>query len=265
MKWPVSTLRVFPTFRCTRACDYCAVKMHGDVPKYKEVKPSEWISLFEQLDDIMLLLISGGEPSLYPGIVGVVNAGLQMGWAVGLYSNCAPQLVEVAHALKPDKNLFFDCSYHAGMEDLKEYILRWRDIRGQGHRISAATIAHPGNIQKCYDDILPFYRATGYRMVLKPLDGLLGDKWYSDHAERGSSFGEPKAGKCLRNDLLCAPDGDVYRCHHFLYKKDQRGVVWNINGLEAPIMTEYACTEVNTCNPCDTGRRRIDGVSERRT
>lgn len=264
MKWPLETLRLFPTFRCTRGCSYCVVRAHGGLPKYAELKPQAYTDFFASVEGVKLCLISGGEPSLYPGLVSVVKAALARGWMVGIYTNCAPQMVEVACALEPSDKLFIDCSYHAEWEDVTEYAARWLDIWTRGYKLSAATIMYSKNLRTCYDALLSFYDLTGHRMVLKPLDGFVGDEWFSDHAHPECVRGEPRTANCYRRDLMVAPDGAVYRCHRFMYTKDERGVVGTVGIDKAPELTEIECAEVNNCNTCDAGRRRLDGKWERR-
>ncbi|KKL74800.1 hypothetical protein LCGC14_2061230, partial [marine sediment metagenome] len=113
MKWPLETLRLFPTFACTRACGYCVVNTHGKVPRYNMIGSEVYKEFLSTVEGVKLLVISGGEPALYPGLKVIVEEGLARGWNVGIYSNCSAQMVETAKEMEPNPHLFIDCSYHA--------------------------------------------------------------------------------------------------------------------------------------------------------
>lgn len=264
MKWPMETLRLFPTFVCTRRCGYCVVDTHGKPPQYNLIKSKVYGEFLSTVEGVKLLVISGGEPALYPGLDVLIGEGLARAWNVGVYSNCSKQMVDFVKTIEPNDHFFIDCSYHADYEDVHEYAARWMDIWTRGFRITAATIIHPHNADKVYRDILSFYRLTGHRMLLKPLDGVCRGQWYSDHAEFMSVYGSEKVGRCFRRDLVVAPDGDIYHCHRYMYTHTDFGVIGSI-GVDTPVeLKELECWNINKCNTCDAGCRRIDGEWERK-
>ena len=48
--------------------------------------------------------------------------------------------------------------------------------------------------------------------------------------------------KCYPSEILLAPDGKQFPCHHFLYSGKEP--VWNPGG-------SVACKDFGLCNPCD--------------
>jgi hypothetical protein len=60
--------------------------------------------------------------------------------------------------------------------------------------------------------------------------------------------------KCYPSEMLFAPDGKLYRCHHFLYAEKEH--TWHPGGV-------LACKDFGLCNPCDvklkTNRLQQDG------
>ena len=64
-----------PTFRCNLRCSYCMARSlpldkHGE-----EVAPERWIEMFNSPDvEIGIMAISGGEPTMYPGLREILDA-----------------------------------------------------------------------------------------------------------------------------------------------------------------------------------------------
>lgn len=266
MKWPVETLRLFPTLRCDGGCWYCVMNEHGAVAEFAEQPARLWVDFIGAVEGVKRFVVSGGEPTLYPGLADVVRAGLARDWDVGVYSNGGEGVVKLAEEVEPHRKFYIDCSYHLHSSFADAYAARWLAVRKRGHRVSVAAIVYPQNITDRYAAALRFYKATRERMVFKPLDGAIDDSWYSDHCDAADIRGPTRKAKCFMGDAHLAPDGDVYRCHRFMYVKDRRGVVGHVGGrVEIPeALTEADCEAVGDCSTCDAGSRRLDGVWENR-
>jgi organic radical activating enzyme len=81
---------IIPSFNCNYNCDYCILKNgKGKLPKNKNVKsPEEWLFYIKSFPvKIGEVIISGGEPTLYPGFTYLVNELLRHKYFVTIYTN----------------------------------------------------------------------------------------------------------------------------------------------------------------------------------
>ena len=74
---------------------------------------------------------------------------------------------------------------------------------------------------------------------------------YGEYQYPGSCFSsELKTVNCKTTELLIAPEGDVFRCHHDLYNKKMP--IGNMLDPEFVIQDKFRiCTYFGQCNPCD--------------
>lgn len=261
MKWPLTLLRLWPTMRCTRACWYCANWAHGAHIERTELSADAWAAFIAGVEGVSHVILSGGEPVLHPGFTRIVQACAEKGLITGVYSNCSDEMAEAARSLQPRPSLYFDFSYHLPTadrsEDVVAYAERFNRVRAAGHtKLTAYTIIFHDNLARAYRDAAAFFRLTGYRMGFKPMDGYVGGTWHSDHAEREEVFGPEGNANCYRGDLVVDPTGTIYRCHHFMFTEDKRGVVGSIAG-GAPSLEPYDCAAAHRCSTCDVGNRRL--------
>jgi hypothetical protein len=81
---------------------------------------------------------------------------------------------------------------------------------------------------------------------------LYGEYVYPDAVSRLGETTETdqKEARCRTTELLIAPDGLVYNCHHDLYTK--YNPIGNIDGEDFRVEGEYrTCRRFGYCNPCD--------------
>ena len=103
------------TTRCPFHCDYCQMFIAtGKAPKYQESTVEEWKKLIEdycnQLEWIELIMISGGETTLYPELAELVNWLVERGHHVLLFTNLWKP--EVLLTLKKSYRLLVWAAYH---------------------------------------------------------------------------------------------------------------------------------------------------------
>jgi organic radical activating enzyme len=82
-------LRIKPTMRCNIVCPYCTVNMQRGgkrPPIYEEREAALWISLIAEKKP-KLVVFSGGEPGMYPGLSEVVNYAVRFGCQVQIITN----------------------------------------------------------------------------------------------------------------------------------------------------------------------------------
>lgn len=87
----VNRLVIKPTLKCTANCAGCASRrdLHHSLSREDQLSLGQWQSVLEDASKIGLknLHISGGEPTLYPDLIGLIEVGKQLGLRIRLNSN----------------------------------------------------------------------------------------------------------------------------------------------------------------------------------
>jgi len=80
-----------PTLACTARCNTCSTRksLHQAKLQEKQLGLSDWKNLFSEAHVLGLnkLTISGGEPTLYKDLSGLIEEGKRYGWELGLNTN----------------------------------------------------------------------------------------------------------------------------------------------------------------------------------
>ena len=80
-----------PTLACTAHCDTCSTRkaLHKTKRQEEQLTLTDWKNLFREAHGLGLskLTFSGGEPTLYRGLLELIEAGKQYGWEIGLNTN----------------------------------------------------------------------------------------------------------------------------------------------------------------------------------
>jgi MoaA/NifB/PqqE/SkfB family radical SAM enzyme len=80
-----------PTLACTAHCDTCSTRkaLHKTKRQEQQLTLADWKNLFREVHLLGLskLTFSGGEPTLYRGLLELIEAGKQYGWEIGLNTN----------------------------------------------------------------------------------------------------------------------------------------------------------------------------------
>ena len=89
--YPVNRLVIKPTLLCTANCQGCASRrdLHHLLSREEQLSLAQWEKVLEDAAEIGLrnLHISGGEPTLYPDLIGLIRAGKRLGLRVRINSN----------------------------------------------------------------------------------------------------------------------------------------------------------------------------------
>lgn len=82
-------LQISLTMRCTLDCDYCCQKvLLGHRPVVKETNFTGWVKWFKRFPyPIKEVYVSGGEPTIHPDFVKIVNFLLSEGYFVKVFTN----------------------------------------------------------------------------------------------------------------------------------------------------------------------------------
>lgn len=91
MRYRVRRLVIKPTLICTANCAGCASRreLHRNLAAENPLSPEQWKNVLQEACGLGLqdLHISGGEPTLYPGLLDLIETGKSLGLRVRLNSN----------------------------------------------------------------------------------------------------------------------------------------------------------------------------------
>ena len=242
----VNYIGVFLTLRCNLGCDYC-LNRQGDFANRKEIGTYQWLDILKPVKTRPDLPISlqGGEPTLYKGFYDLVAALSYEGKTLDLLTNGEFDVAEFLDRTSPDMferpapyaSIRFSFHYNTNGPELVRKVKR---LARRGYSVGIWGLSHPVMVQRnrmmrdaCEMAELD-YREKEF------LDAGHGTYKYPD-----AVCGERKGGmvKCYPSEMLFAPDGNVFPCHHFLYAGKQTGA-WEQDG---PVN----CPDYGLCNPCD--------------
>ncbi len=83
-------LKIFPTFKCNLDCAYCGndLGVGLDPIDRKTLDVDDWVDLIQSFPvRVREVVISGGEPTIYPGMVTFINKLLELGYFVTVFTN----------------------------------------------------------------------------------------------------------------------------------------------------------------------------------
>ena len=87
----VNRLVIKPTLKCTANCVGCASRrdLHHSLSREEQLSLGQWQTVLEDASKLGLknLHISGGEPTLYPELIGLIELGKKLGLRVRMNSN----------------------------------------------------------------------------------------------------------------------------------------------------------------------------------
>ena len=280
---------IFLNLDCNLNCHYCIQKI--SLPKihlahYETQTGKAWVEALNAISNriqkrllrpprIKKLSILGGEPTIYPDFLYVIN-NLDKNWKITVTSNFdSPFFNHDAKFFKQIKNkdrIRFNGSLHFIHTPLEKFIANVQKLkRAKIHVHTLFLVAHPSYSDKAvaykrrllkihprvklqrflglYQDRL-YPQASGYNIEEEQKDGINNYQLYQD------AFGQKKASPtfCHSDKVLIAPNGDIYNCHFKVYTghQDRLGNLF-ADEVKVHIPREYFfCRHFGFCNPCDS-------------
>ena len=280
---------VFLNLDCNLNCYYCIQRISLPLrppTSYKRRTGREWVEALNSISGrtkkrflrrarIKKLSILGGEPTIYPDFLYVIN-NLDKNWKITVTSNFdSPffnQDVEFLNRqIKNKARLRFNGSLHFIHTPLERFIANVQKLKKA--KINVHTlflVVHPGHLDKILDykkrllqihprvklqRFLGFYKgnlypqACDYNIIEEQKDGISNYKLYQE------AFGQKKATSilCHSDKVLIAPNGNIYNCHYKVYTahKDRLGNLFE-DEVRVHIPRQYfPCQDFGFCNPCD--------------
>ncbi|MFA5089961.1 MAG: radical SAM protein [Candidatus Omnitrophota bacterium] len=279
---------VFLTLACTFKCDYCVQKIslpNQPIAHYPLVSGKEWVDALNSITGRVKrrffrpakrkkISITGGEPTLHPDFVYILN-NLDRNWNITVTSNfTSPFFSGNAAQLRQIRKRYylkFNGSFHFLYTPLDKFIENMLKVKKTGFKVHTIFIVgHPGHmeeIQRYKKELLKahplvkvqrflgYYQGKlypckeGYDINYQQEDGIYN---YQDYTE-GFSQKEKRPVYCRMNKVLFSPSGDMYNCHYKLYTGHGEKM-GNIFAKNLHIVLPggfFLCQDYGFCNPCD--------------
>lgn len=293
---------VFLNLSCNLNCSYCIQKISHPmkpITNYKMRSGSEWVAALNAISNrakkrflrrpkVKKLSILGGEPTIYPDFLFVLN-NLDKHWKITVTSNFDTpffdQDIAYFKKIKNRKRIRFNGSLHYNSTPVQRFIANVKKLKKAGINVHTLFLVyHPAYKEKAlkYKEALlkvhprvKLQRFLGmYNAELFPraedgyagheqIDGITNYNLYHE------GFAQKKTSPtfCHSDKVLIAPNGDVYDCHYKVYTnhKEKLGNLFN-EEVEVHIPRDYFfCEDFGFCNPCDSEGhlfRTLSGVVE---
>jgi len=240
-------VRIYPTLACNLRCDYCVNRHYpsayrGD--EYPLLPAAQWAEALNRIG--RNVIITGGEPFLYPGIDVLLNS-LREELKVKIYTNFAvKKTLDIMERV--ERPVVFLGSYHPVSGPPDDFIRTINNLRETGkfsgtiHTIEAACPK---------DELLEMkerFRQDGWDLQLDRDQRILFP---------GAQMNFRKKVECRRRIILVAPDGNRYQCvSKMLRRKEPLGNIFDRD--PEPEEMAVICAEYGCCAPCDgLGETRI--------
>lgn len=249
---------VFLTFKCTLRCSYCINHQYGYVQNYKHLSSSEWIKGLNRIvtRDDLPITIQGGEPSLYQYFYQVIDGIDHKKIHIDLLTNGQFDIDAFCKYLHPEKfarkakYASIRISYHPTTMELESTLQRALELKRRGFSVGVWIVEHPGMKAICHAsrDIMLH---EGIDCRFKEFLGEYKGKFYGTY-KYPDAVNQKVTHQvmCKPSELLIAPNGDIHRCHHYLYSNSNS--YSNILNEDVDLMTEpVLCQECGKCNSCD--------------
>jgi MoaA/NifB/PqqE/SkfB family radical SAM enzyme len=248
-------LEIYLTLRCNLACPYC-VNKYGALERHRtELCGDEWLTRINRINFNKLpLTIGGGEPTLHPDFYYIIN-NIRKDIQIDLLTNLsfdAKEFTKRINAKKFNRNpnpayKSIRVSYHASQSNGNELTDKVQFLQSKGFQIGIFGINHPEHIEANIA-MSELARTKNVYFFIKDFLGYYEGRLFGYYKYNEALDGIPKPVRCRTHELLIAPGGNMYRCHHDLYSK--QGSLGKL-GYDNFIFKYRNCKYFGLCNPCD--------------
>lgn len=258
-------IALFLTFRCQLKCHYCINKINN-LQVANELDGKAWVNIINRIETRNIpVTLQGGEPSLHRDFYYIVN-NIKEDIHVDLLTNLSFDMREFMQNIPPERlkrdapYASIRVSYHPvtmEYDDLKKRVLLMLD---RGYHAGIWAVLHPqyeDHILKVKEDAVN----SGIDFRVKSFmgfheDRLFGEYHYPDAVSKLNENAEhdQKEVLCRTTELIIAPNGMLYNCHHDLYTR--YNPVADMSDEDVSVTGEYrVCSRYGYCNPCDIKKK----------
>jgi len=248
---------VFLTLRCPYRCSYC-INGFGEIQRRSagEISGREWIGFFNRLDtrDIPITL-QGGEPGVHPDFVEIVRETAKTHF-VDILTTLAFDLrrfvrhIEPAMLNREAPYAPIRVSYHPQQFSLSSLVEKAGFLQKEGFRVGIYGVLHPSQVGEM-EHAQSVCADLGFDFRTKPFLGFHNGRLYGEYAYPDAcAMQGTQTRECAPSELLLAPDGAIYPCHHHLHNRVNPS--GHIGDRSFAIPDGYkTCHYYGRCNPCD--------------
>ena len=246
---------VFLMLGCNLTCSYCINHMSGKAMGGRPLSAHDWQRGLNRISGKIPLSLQGGEPSIHPEFLQILE-GIPNNYEVDLLTNIQFNLEEFVQRISPER-LKRDAPYASIRVSYHPETMNWSQTRekvlflqDRGYHIGVWSVEDPNheeNLIKAKKDADNW----GIDFRFKPLIGVVNGRTYGEYKyARSIGQKEGRDCECKTTELLIAPDGYIYRCHHDLYNRiSPIGHLLDSNFQIEDRFRE--CSFYGKCNPCD--------------
>jgi radical SAM protein with 4Fe4S-binding SPASM domain len=262
-----SYIQYFPTLRCNRSCDFCFMRT---VPGCGDARLEDSLRLISLMDEIGIrnMDILGGEPTVHPRLLDMMDALSSMGLSASLSTNGTnPRMLRELARRYPRERIRIGISINGTppSEGLHQFIVEHRPMLKTVYKGKTGVLRQYSGIQGvehyliymdavCREDLdstLPFH------VFQRDLEDL--KKTYPDLSGVFCGF-IPQSGDPVLEKVRCPagtsklsvmPDGSVYPCYLFFgYREFSLGNILRDDFsiiLENPVLDYFREPAENNC------------------
>lgn len=245
MDQQINYIGVFLTFRCNLGCDYCLNKQ-GDFAPRQEISAYEWADILAPIEtrEDLPISLQGGEPTMHEGFYTLLHELYDQGKKIDLLTNGMFDVNEFIALTEPEMfkrdapyaSIRF--SYHKNTNGPR--LLTTVDkLQKAGYSVGIWGIAHPGMVVR---NALMANACKAYGIDYREKEYLDADHGTYKYPDAVTGL-KMKLVTCHPSEMLFAPDGLQYPCHHFLYQGLPSTQIKNLEPVK--------CGDYGLCNPCD--------------
>ena len=247
-------IAVFLSLRCNLKCSYCINHSSGLEKKQHEISGQQWLNFFQNnnISNNIPVTLQGGEPTLHRDFYKIVN---DISHPIDLLTNLQFDLEKFIDNTSPQKfarDLPYPSirvSLHPSFMNLDKTYSNVKILHQKGYSIGVYIVEHPEA-----DAVIKHYRSKakndGIVFKTKPFLGYIENNKYGTYLY-DDAYSRKSIASCMckTTELLCSPQGLIYRCHHDLYNKfNSTGNIFDNKTLNSKYQE---CHHYGSCNPCD--------------
>ena len=273
------------TFRCSSSCDFCILNARGKCSKADELTGSEILDFWNNIEhkNGQRLSIIGGEPTLHPDLVDIVN-NLE-NYYITITTNCKSPFYndnEFYKKFKPkNSTLRINTTFHPNHISPQEYIRIIKLYRQSGYFVDQTSYVNVPEIKKYSKEIdmvrkeikincppyLGFYNSGEKFDAPFMTENNEPNEKYPDNSPAsmcgitnydayrdlcGQGVKREVSCEHPKHSLIIGPSGNHYHCHYKLYYDIDP--ICNIKDFKFVADKNKNCKHYGFCNWCDIQR-----------
>lgn len=257
MPYTYNYIGIFLTFACNLNCSYCINNFEQRLMKRKNISGRDWVNFLNRIESRpdLPITLQGGEPSLHPDFIYIIN-NLKPELNIDILTNLQFDIDGFIKEVDPQRlkreapYASIRVSYHPETMDLADTIDRTLKMLQADFSIGIWGVLHPVS-EKHIKEAQKKCKNLGIDFRVKEFLGEYKGRMYGTYKYPDACSKKfRKKVLCRATEFLVDPKGDIFRCHHDLYKGvNSIDILFNSDFEIQDIYRE--CDSFGFCNPCD--------------